>query len=418
MNNQPSSQYKWVVVAMLWLVCLFNYADRQAIFSVFPVLKKEMGLTDLELGIVGSSFMWMYALALPLAGAIGDRVNRKVLILGGLIFWSVVTLATAYCQNYWQLVLCRSLEGFGEAFYFPASMSLISDYHSGNTRSRAMSFHQSSVYAGTILGGTLAGYFAQHYGWRSGFYVFGILGVLLGIILFWFLKEPRRGQLESPEAAPAATPPASSARPGSGEIFRNPMVWVLIAVFMGANFVASIFLTWMPSFLNRKFDMSLTMSGLTSTAWQQIASVIGVLAGGWLADRWAKKYRAGRMMTQAVGLILGVPFIFLTGWTTEVSILILAMIGFGFFKGFYDANIWASLYDVVKVEQRATALGFMNSLGWLGGSMAPIAIAKAAETFGFSACLSANSLIYLAFGSLLIWGIWRQSRREPVLAGR
>src|SRR5262245_47366522 len=169
--------YKWLVVGMLWFVCLFNYADRQAIFSVFPLLRDEMGLSDFQLGIVGGSFMWVYALSLPLAGIVGDRFSRKLLILGGLLFWSFVTLATAVATEYWNLVLFRALEGFGEAFYFPASMSLISDYHDPKTRSRAMSLHQSSVYAGTIAGGALAGWLAELYGWRSGFYVFGGLGM-------------------------------------------------------------------------------------------------------------------------------------------------------------------------------------------------------------------------------------------------
>jgi MFS family permease len=187
------ADYRCWVVFMLWFVCLFNYADRQAIFSVFPLLKTEMGLTDIELGLVGSSFMWVYALALPLAGIVGDRVSRKKLILAGLIFWSLITIATALSTQFWHLLLFRALEGFGEAFYFPASMSLISDYHGPRTRSRAMAVHQSGVYAGTIAGGTLAGFMAEEYGWRSGFYVFGILGVVLGVVLFLLLKEPRRG---------------------------------------------------------------------------------------------------------------------------------------------------------------------------------------------------------------------------------
>ena len=111
---------------MLWFVCLFNYADRQAIYSVFPLLKSEMQLTDIQLGIVGGSFMWVYAAALPFAGVIGDHFSRKTLILGGLIFWSIITLATALSTKYWHLVVFRGLEGLGEAFYFPASMSLMS----------------------------------------------------------------------------------------------------------------------------------------------------------------------------------------------------------------------------------------------------------------------------------------------------
>src|SRR4030095_2044871 len=100
----------------------------------------------------------------------------------------------------------------------------------------------------------------------------------------------------------------------------------------------------------------------------------------------------------------GVPFIFLTGWTLSVPVLILAMSGFGYFKGMYDANLWASLHDVVRPEKRATAVGFMNSIGWLGGSIAPVAIAAASERYGMSACISANSVIYLCIGLLLIYG--------------
>jgi MFS family permease len=395
-----------------------------------------MGLSDRQLGIVGGAFMWVYAAALPLAGLVGDRVPRRTLILGGLIFWSLITLATALSQKYWHLVLFRAIEGFGEAFYFPASMSLISDYHGRHTRSRAMSFHQSSVYAGTILGGTVAGYCGEYYGWRSGFYLFGSLGVLLGLLLAWLLKEPRRGAAEAVGARDRESTlvPIARSDPGPGqgivgepasaatnlwrsigEILQTRMVLVLMAVFVGANFVASIFLSWMPTFLQRKFSMKLGMAGLTGTAWLQIASVLGVLAGGFLADRLARRYAGGRMMTQALGLFAGVPFIFLTGWTLSVPVLVLGMIGFGLFKGLYDANIWASLYDVVKVERRATALGLMNSVGWLGGAVAPYAIAVASESFGMSACLSATSLIYLVFGTLMALGVRAYMRTRPAV---
>jgi MFS family permease len=411
--------YKWWVVAMLWFVCFFNYADRQAIFSVFPLLKSEMGLSDVQLGIVGSSFMWVYAGFGALAGIIGDRLRRKTLVIGGLIFWSLITIATALSKNYTHLVIFRALEGFGEAFYFPASMSLLSDYHGAKTRSRAMAFHQSSVYAGTIAGGSLAGVMGQYYGWRSSFYLFGACGILYGFILLFLLREPARSKAAAGSSSKEAHLNVKM-RDGNvaatvRELFSNPMVRILTAVFVGANFVAMIFLTWMPSFLYRKFEMSLAMAGLSGTAYVQIASVLGVISGGILADRLARRYLGGRMMTQAMGLLLGVPFIFITGWTLSVPILILALVGFGYFKGFYDANIWASLHDVVRPERRASAVGFMNSIGWLGGSIAPVAIAATSERYGMSACISASSGIYLLFGLLLIYGARRLTltNRQP-----
>jgi MFS family permease len=421
--------YKWFVVAMLWLVCFFNYADRQAIFSVFELLKAEMHLSDVQLGIVGASFMWVYAAIGPIAGLVGDRINRKTLIITGLVFWSLITIATALSTTYSHLVLFRALEGFGEAFYFPASMSMLSSYHGTHTRSRAMSIHQSSVYAGTIAGGSVAGVLGQHYGWRSSFYLFGSLGILLGILLLVLLREPARVPArqaigsDTRESSPGKLSESFVTRIGRllkaigrllkealstvRELFSNPMVRVLTMVFIGANFVAMIFLTWMPSFLYRKFNLSLAMSGVSATVYLQIASVLGVLSGGVLADRLAKANRGGRMLTQAIGLTLGVPFIFLAGWTMSVPVVIVALTGFGYFKGLYDANIWASLHDVVRPERRASAVGFMNSLGWIGGGVAPVAIAAASERFGMSACISANSVIYLLVAMLLFYGIRR-----------
>lgn len=425
-NRIEASRYRWMVVGMLWLVCFFNYADRQAIFSVFPLLKEEMGLSNVQLGIVAGSFMWVYAAFGPIAGLIGDRLNRKTLILGGLLFWSLVTLATALSTQYWHLVLFRALEGLGEAFYFPAAMSVVADYHGPKTRSRAMSIHQSSVYAGTIAGGTFAGLMGQLYGWRSGFYLFGALGVVLALVLVFFLREPTRGAAEAGASAPDAAGGegteagtggrAAGVRETVGAIYGLPMVWVLTLAFVGANFVAMIFLSWMPSFLFERFGMTLAMAGFSATAFLQIASVLGVLSGGILADRLVRRHRGGRMMTQALGLFLGVPFIFLSGWTLSVPVLVLALVGFGYFKGMYDANIWASLYDVVRPRYRASALGFMNSIGWLGGGLAPVAIGAMSGRFGMGASISATSAIYLLVALLLTSGIrayMRGPRDEP-----
>jgi MFS family permease len=425
---KESSSYKWLVIGMLWFVCFFNYADRQTVFSVFPLLKNQLHLSNVQLGIVGGAFTWIYALAGPFAGSLCDRFARKSLILGALIFWSLVTAATSICHNYPQLVVCRGLGGLGEAFYFPAAMSLISDYHGRDTRSRAMSWHQSGVYAGTIAGGSLAGFFGQYYSWQSTFVVFGAAGIILGVILWTLLKEPARGLSETLSPAPSdnvrhasaeESPRASafaSLLEGLGDILQNPMAVLLIFVFIGANFVAVVFLTWLPTFLYEKFHMSLSMAGLNATVYLQIASVLGVLSGGVLADWFARKHPGGRMLAQAVGLLSGVPFVFLTGWTTSMALLIFAMTGFGYFKGLYDANIFASLYDVVPVARRGAAAGLLNSLGWLGAGFAPVAIAVASASYGMSASISATAGIYLVIGLLLAVAVARQNSRPHSVA--
>jgi MFS family permease len=399
-GETPAPGYKWLVVGMLWFVCFFNYADRQAIFAVFPLIKQQLGLTDVQLGIVGAAFMWMYALFGPLAGWLCDRLSRKSLVLGGLIAWSLVTALTALCHTYSQLVLCRALSGLGEAVYLPASMSLIGDYHAAATRSRAMSLHQSSVYVGSIAGGAISGLVGQFYGWRWSFILFGSCGLLFAVVVGKFLMEPSRGV--SGQAATAAVGGGNNLFHELKALLVSPIVRLLILAFVGANFVAVVFLTWMPSFLYGKFHMSLSMAGLNGTLYLQLSSVVGVLCGGLLADYLARKFAGGRMLTQALGLFLGIPFLFFTGWAASVPAVVLGMIGFGYCKGLYDANIFASLYDVVAVRQRGIAAGMLNSLGWLGGSFAPIAIAMAASKYGMGPSISGTALVYCASGLLML----------------
>ncbi|MEZ2347997.1 MFS transporter [Terriglobus sp. RCC_193] len=395
LKTEQGSPYRWWLIAMLWFVCFCNYADRQAIFSIFPLLRTDLHLTDLQLGVVGSSFMWMYALAGPLAGWLSDRVSPRNVILGALAFWSVVTGATALCHSFGSMVLFRTLGGLGEAFYFPAAMALIGMYHSASTRSRAMALHQSGVYAGTIGGGALSALIAQDHGWRSSFFLFGAAGVVLMVILAVALRRPQQKNAPSHESQ-------ADFFSGVRNVLASGRVLTLIGVFIGANFVAVVFLTWLPTYLYTKFHLSLANAGFSATAYLQMASVTGVLLGGMLADRFAAKLTGGRQLIQAAGLFLGVPFLFLTGWSLSMAGLIVGMIGFGFFKGMYDANIFASLYDVIPVERRGVAAGTMNSLGWLGGGFAPILIAKAAGRYGLGVCMSATSLIYLCLGVVLL----------------
>jgi MFS family permease len=405
--------YKWLVVAMLWCVCFLNYADRQLIFTVFPLLGKEFQLSDVSLSVLSASFMVTYALFGPLAGLVCDRVPRRMLVLGTLIFWSLTAVATAFAGHYWQLLAGIAMGGLGEAFYFPAAMSLIADYHAVDTRSRAMSLHQSSVYIGSICGGAIAGLLGQFYGWRAGFQLFGAAGVVLGCSLWFVLREPQRGFSDNM----AGKLPANRLTAGLKELARNRIAWLLVVVFMGANFVAMIFTVWMPTYFYRRFHMSLTMSGLNGTAFLQVASVLGVICGGALADGMVKHRRGqggARMSAQALGLICSVPFLLLSGWLATVAAVLGAMIGFGFFKGIYDSNIWAALYDVIPIERRGAALGIMNSLGWLGGAAAQLAIGVASARFGMGACLSATGVIYLTIALLMALGARHLSRQSAV----
>ncbi len=399
---------------MLWGISFFNYADRQAIFSVFPLLAKELDLSPSQLGLLGSSFAWVYGLCAPFAGNIVDRVRRVSAILGGLYAWSLICAATALSRTFPHLVMFRAAEGLGETFYYPASMSLLSDYHGKKTRSRAMGLHQTSVYMGTIGGGAFAGLIGQHYGWRLSFVVFGGLGILLGIILNRYLREPERGAADLADAGAIAhgtikMPLMDFVR----VIWGTPTLLLLLGAFVCSNFVAMVMLSWMPKFLYDKFQLSLTMAGLTATLFAQVGSMCGAPLGGWLADRMRARMPGGRMMVQAAAVLLGAPFVMLCGATKSVLVLTLTLFAWGFFKGLYDANIFASVYDVVRPEARGTAAGFMNMVGWLlGGASAPLLIGYLSERSSLSYAISLTAVVYIAAGLLLTTAVVFTAKRD------
>ena len=401
---------------MLWTICVFNYADRQAIFSVFPLLEREMQLTTVQLGLLGSAFAWVYGLAAPLAGMVVDRVRRKTAILAGLHAWSLICLLTVLARDFRALFFFRAAEGLGETFYFPASMSLLGDYHGRDTRSRAMGLHQTSVYVGTIGGGFFAGLIGQYYGWRLSFVVFGALGIVLGLVLQRLLIEPRRGAAElAVDAAAAGAAPRhdrSAERHGSqltrflALAARTPTLLCLMGAFMCANFVAVVLLSWMPKFLFDKFHMSLAMSGLTATLFVQLASMCAAPVGGWLADTWRKRSPRGRMAVQMIGVLGGAPFVALCGMTSSVTVVIISLTLWGLFKGLYDANIFAAVFDVVGPHERGTAAGFMNAVGWLaGGGSAPLVIGLIAQRYDLGIAIALASTVYLMAALLLFVGL-------------
>jgi len=403
-----SAGYKWWLVAMLWWIAVFNYADRQAVFSLFPLLQHEFHLSQFELGLLGSSFAWTYGLCSPLAGLLVDRIRRKTAILGGLQVWSLICMATALSRGLGSLIFFRAAEGLGETLYFPASVALLSDYHGPATRSRALGLHQTSVYAGTITGGACAALIAQRYGWRWPFVVFGALGMLLGLVLNRFLIEPKRGAAENAPARTERIPFLDFLK-----ILRDtPSAITLMAAFVCANFVAIVLLSWMPQFLYDKFHVKLALAGLAATIFVQLASMAGAPFGGWLADAARKRSPGGRMAVQAIGVFGGAPFVLMCGMTGSAAWMIVALIAWGWFKGLYDANIFASMFDVIRPEARGTAAGFMNMAGWLGGGSAPVVIGFIADRRSLSLAISLTAAMYVMAGALLVAGIVKFAARD------
>jgi MFS family permease len=245
-----------------------------------------------------------------------------------------------------------------------------------------------------------------------GFYVFGGAGIVLALLLYAFLREPRRGESE----ISAQNEPAHAQKLPFSEtlraIFRAPAVPLLMLAFVGANFVATVFLTWTPTFLVEKFGFKLAAAGLSGTVFIHLASAISVPVAGWLADRWSRKHATGRMKVQAIGLFLGAGLVSVVGTTKDKTTLLLAMTLFGICKGFYDSGIFAALFDSIDPRARGSAAGLMNTVGWTGGALGPLFIglaskygANASEVENMSKAIAWCGAVYLVAAVLILAAI-------------
>jgi MFS family permease len=288
---------------------------------------------------------------------------------------------------------------------------MISAWHGPETRSRALGLHQTSVYVGTIAGGFFAGWIGERYGWRLSFLVFGGLGCLLGLALKRALREPVANENEIAQSR------AEEQTGGFGDAVRmllaTPTALILMVSFACANFVAVVLLTWMPAFLYSRFHLSLAIAGLAATALAQISSMVGSAVGGVAADRWSVRAKSGRILVQVLGVLCGAPFVLLCGLTHSPMWLMFALCGWGFGKGLYDANIFASLFDVIPVGMRGRMTGMMNAFGWLiGGSTAPVVVGYVALRHGLGTAIALSSVVYLAAALCLLFAAFVFLRRD------
>ena len=269
-----------------------------------------------------------------------------------LFVWSAVTLATGQVTTFNELLLARSIMGISEAFYIPAALALITDYHLGQTRSRAVGFHQMGIYIGVILGG-FSGYVADSpaYGWRWAFSLCGIVGVVYAFPLFAMLRNPPR---------PADAKPQPSPTSAVGELFTNFGFILLVLYFTLPALAGWVVRDWMPDILKEQFGLGQGKAGVSAVLFVQIASLIGVGVGGWLADRWMNKTIRGRIFVSALGMMFFLPALFGVGNAGTLTIAIGFLMLFGLGWGFFDCNNMPILCQIVRPELRATGYGFMN----------------------------------------------------------
>ena len=397
--------YKWEVLALLWVAYLLNQGDRQVFNSVLPLIRDSLGLTDSSVSLIAVFFNLFYAAMVPLGGWFGDRFSRKWVCTLSILFWSVATMLTGLANGVFLLILTRSVAtGGGEAFFGPANYSLLGQYHT-DTRARAMSIHQTSYYVGVILAGWLAGYIGDHLGWKYAFYIFGGAGVIWAVVMALRLKD-----LPRTEAAKTDKPGIWS---GFKTVFTTQTALMVTLGFCGFIFVITGYMTWVPTFLQENFGQTGAQAGLNSMLWTYAAAFVGVLLAGTLSDRWAAKDPKKRMLIQGAGLILGAAFLPFMGTAKSLWLLYLCFAGWGFFRAFFDANIYAALYDVTPEHLHASCSSAMIMTGFAVGATAPYVLALIKESTGsLNATFPILGVIWLVCGLACLWVSYRHYNQD------
>jgi MFS family permease len=368
--------YPWELLLLLCLAFFFHQGDRAIFGVVISEIRADLKLTDSQLGLVGSVLFLTMALMMPLAGIVGDRLKKNRIITISLIFWSSATLFTGCVQGLFGLLLLRSVAtAGGEAFYSPAAYPLMARFHQ-RTRALALSLHQAALYVGVMTSGFLGGWIAENWGWRSAFYAFGGCGILLGLVFVFRLKDAP----EQPAAAGQA-PNAAGLLESMGIIFRVPTAALITAGLTAIVFVNNGFVVWAPEFLREKQNLSLALAGGYSMFWHHLPALVGISIGGPLSDRWARKRPSSRLELQIVAMALGVPSIVLMGLAPNLLIACVGLAAFGFFRGLYESNTHAAMFQVVEPRYRASAVAIAVMVAFLVGSTSPWILGKCRELF-------------------------------------
>ena len=408
--------YKWEVLALLWMAYLLNQADRQVFNTVLPAIRDSLSLTDTSVGLIATIFNLCYACMVPLGGMAGDRLSRKWVTTIAILFWSVATMFTGLASGVVMLILMRSVAtGGGEAFFGPANYSLLGQYHT-DTRARAMSIHQTSYYVGVILAGWLAGYIADKLGWQYSFIIFGAAGIVWGIVMAIRLKDKKETDCHVTDAprndvenlgSTVISSEVEKFKPGIFDgfktVFTTPTALVLTIGFSGFIFVITGYMTWVPAFLQEEFGQTQAAAGFNSMFWTYLAAFAGVLLAGTLSDKIAVRDRKVRMVIQGIGLILGAAFLFFVGADMALWGIYLCFAGWGFFRAFFDANIYTVLYDVTPARLHASCSSALITTGFAVGALAPVILGAMKDSMGsLSATFPVLGAVWIVCGVLML----------------
>lgn len=378
----------WGVVGILWLAWVISYIDRQVAFSIFPALRRDLGFSSQQLGLIGSVFIWVYSISCPLVGRLADVTRRELLAAASLALWSLTALATGLSGSVGSFLFWRGAMGVTEALYMPAALSIIGSVQPPAARSRALAIYGSGQMTGIVAGGWYGGWMADHWGWRNGYMALAIGGILLAPVLWLALARlPRL----SHNAAPS--------RPS--EIFSARCYWALSAAFFWLCVMLWMLYAWLPSYIYERFGLTMEASGFAATAYLQASTIAGMLCAGALADWTVRRVRAGRFYIAGTGLLMAAPFAYLTLATSSLSMLKLSSAAFGLFSGLMVANVFASAYDVISARNYGLGAGTLNMIGGLAGGASIFLTGRWKESLGIHTLMGGGALA-AAFSAVIL----------------
>ena len=403
-----SGLYKWWVVAMLGGAYFFHQADR-AIFGVLvPYIQSDLALTERQLGHVNTVLFLTIAVVTFVAGFLGDRFDRKRIITGSLIFWSVATMGLGFASSFVAVVMLRSVAtGGGESFYGPSAMSLLASYHR-ETRSLAFSIHQAALYLGLMLSGVLALRVLDVVGtWRRVFVAFGAAGLILGVSYLFLMRPDARDDARRAEGKPEGASLAESFR----AFFACPSALLATTGFIAICCVNNTYITWAPKMFHERFGLDGATAGAHAMFYHHLVAFGAILAGGWLTDRFVARFPRFRLGFQICALLLGAPALLLIGRCGTFAAAMAMTAAYGLFRGLFEVNTHASVFDVVPARHRASVVGFMlllamglgalfsgELMGWVFSSFGEraysVAFALMGGTYALAALLMSVSFFF------------------------
>ncbi|MDR3262378.1 MAG: MFS transporter [Tannerella sp.] len=351
-----------MVVAMLFIVGVLNYLDRTMIVTMRQSILSDIPMTDAQFGLLTSVFLWVYGLLSPFAGFMADRFKRSYVITGSLFVWSVVTWLTAHATTYGELLTTRALMGVSEAFYIPAALALIVDYHKGRTQSLATGINLAGVMVGQSLG-FIGGWLAENHSWNYAFNILGLIGICYSVFLCFTLKDTDN------QIIPGKKEEKVALRDAMAFLFKRKSFICLLLAFGLMGVVTWMVIGWLPTYYMEKFHLSQSISGLYATTYLYPASIAGLLLGGFLADRWSKTNPRARLLIPIIGLSIAAFFVFFAAQSEVLILVISFLLVFGLTRTFFDANVMPSLCLMVDPHYRATGYGILNMLStFVGGA--------------------------------------------------